>query len=158
MSDSLQPHGLQDARLLSPSPFPRACSNSRPSSQWCHPTISHTVAPFSYHQSFPASELSGMSRLFASGGQSIEALALATILPNKIQCWFPLGLIGLISFLSKVKVKSFSHVWLFATLWTVAHWAPPSMGFSRQEYWSVLPFPFPGALPHPGIEPWSPEL
>ena len=159
VSDSLKAYGLHHARLLSPSPFPRACSNSCPSSQWCHPTISHIVAPFfSYHQSFPASESSGMSRLFASGGQSIEALASATILPKKIQCWFPSGLIGLISFLSKVKVKSLSHVRLFATLWTVVYGAPPSMGFSRQEYWSVLPFPFPGDLPHPGIEPWSPSV
>ena len=58
----------------------------------------------------------------------------------------------------KVKVKSLSRVWLFATPWTVAHKAPPSMGFSRQEYWSGLPFPSPGDLPYPGIEPRSPAL
>ena len=58
----------------------------------------------------------------------------------------------------KVKVKSLSHVRLFATTWTVAHQAPPSMGFSRQEHWSGLPFPSPGDLPNPGIEPRSPEL
>ena len=63
------------------------------------------------------------------------------------------------------EVKSLSRVWLFATLWTVAHQAPPSMGFSRQEYWSELPFPSPGkAIPfsrgssQPGIEPRSPAL
>ena len=56
----------------------------------------------------------------------------------------------------KVKVKSFSHVRLFATPWNVAHRAPPSMGFCRQEYWSGLPFPSPGDLPNPGIEPRSP--
>ena len=55
-------------------------------------------------------------------------------------------------------VKSFSHVWLFAILWTVAHQAPPSMGFSRQEYWSGLTFPSPGYLPNPGIETRSPAL
>ena len=55
-------------------------------------------------------------------------------------------------------VKSLSRVWLFATPWTVAHQAPPSMGFSRQEYWSGLPFPSPGDLPDPGIEPRSPAL
>ena len=55
-------------------------------------------------------------------------------------------------------MKSLSRVRLFATPWTVAHQAPPSMGFSRQEYWSVLPFPSPGALPNPGIEPRSPAL
>ena len=58
----------------------------------------------------------------------------------------------------KVKVKPLSRVRLFATLWTVAHQAPPSMGFSRQEHWSGLPFPSPGDLPHPGIEPRSPTL
>ena len=52
----------------------------------------------------------------------------------------------------KVKVKLLSHVQLFVTLWTVAGQAPPSMGFSRQEYWSGVPFSFPGDLPDPGIE------
>ena len=56
----------------------------------------------------------------------------------------------------KVKAKSLSRVRLFATLWTVAYQAPPSMGFSRQKYWSGLPFPSPGDLPDPGIEPRSP--
>ena len=55
----------------------------------------------------------------------------------------------------RTEVKSLSHVWLFATPWTVAHQAPPSMGFSRQEYWSGLPFPSPGDLPNPGMEPVS---
>ena len=58
----------------------------------------------------------------------------------------------------KVKVKSLSHVRLFATPWTVAYQAPLSMGFSRQECWSGLPFPSPGDLPDPGIEPGSPAL
>ena len=58
----------------------------------------------------------------------------------------------------KVKVKSLSRVRLFATPWTVAHQAPLSMGFSKQEYWSGLPFPSPGDLPNPGIEPTSPTL
>ena len=49
----------------------------------------------------------------------------------------------------------FSHVWLFATLWTIAHQAPLSMGFSWQEYWSGLPYPPPGDLPNPGIKPVS---
>ena len=56
------------------------------------------------------------------------------------------------------QVKSLSRVWLFATLWTVAHLAPLSTGFSRQEYWSGLPFPSPGGLLDPGIEPRSPAL
>ena len=58
----------------------------------------------------------------------------------------------------KVKVKSLTRVRLFATPWTVAYQAPLSMRFSRQEYWSGLPFPSPGDLPDPGIEPGSPAL
>ena len=58
----------------------------------------------------------------------------------------------------KVKVKLLSHVQLFVTPWTVAYQAPQSMEFSRQEYWSAFPFPSPGDLPKPGIEPGSPEL
>ena len=60
--------------------------------------------------------------------------------------------------IKKVKVKSLSHVRLFATPWTVALQAPLSMGFSRQEYWSGLPFPSPGDLPDLRIEPRSPTL
>ena len=56
------------------------------------------------------------------------------------------------------KVKFLSHVQLFGTPWTIAHQASPSMEFSRQEYWSGLPFPSPGDLPDPGIEPGSPTL
>ena len=58
----------------------------------------------------------------------------------------------------KVKVKSLDRVQLFVTQWTVAYQAPPSMGFSRQEYWSGLPFPSPGDLPNPGIEPWPTHI
>ena len=66
---------------------------------------------------------------------------------------------GGLLFVKKVKkVKSLSRVQLFATPWTVAHQAPPPMGFSRQEYWNGLPFPSPGDLPDPGIEPRSPAL
>ena len=59
--------------------------------------------------------------------------------------------------MKKVKVKSLSHAQLFATSWTVSYQSPPSMGFSRQEYWSGLPFPSPEDLPNPGIEPVSPN-
>ena len=61
-------------------------------------------------------------------------------------------------FLRRSEVKSLSRVRLFVTPWTIAYQAPPSMGFSSQEYWSGLPFPSPGDLPYPGIEPWSPAL
>ena len=73
MSDSLRPHGLQHTRLPCPSPTPRAFSNSCPSSQWCHPTISSSVFPFSSHlQSFLASGSFQMSQFFTSGGQIME--------------------------------------------------------------------------------------
>ena len=113
MSNSLQPHGLQHTRLPCPSPSPRACSNSCPLSQWCHPNISSSVVPFSFcFQSFPASGSFPMSRLFASDGQSIGASASASALPMNIQGWFPLGLTGLI-LLSKGLSRVFSStiVW-----------------------------------------------
>ena len=81
----------QHARLPCPSPSLRACSNSCPLSQWCHPTISSSVAPFSCLQSFPASGSFVMSQLFASGGQRIGVLASGLVLPMNIQDWFPLG-------------------------------------------------------------------
>ena len=88
--DSLRPHGLQHARLPYPSPTPRACWNSCPSSRWCHPTISSSVVPFSCClQSFPASGSFQMSQFFASGGQSIRVSASASVLPINIQDWFP---------------------------------------------------------------------
>ena len=70
--DSLRPHGLQHTRLPCPSPTPRAYSNSCPSSQWCHPTISSSVVPFSCVQSFPASGSFPVSQLFTSGVQVLE--------------------------------------------------------------------------------------
>ena len=86
MSDSLQPHGLQPAWLPCPSPTPWAYSNSCPSSQWCHPTISSSVIPLSSClQSFPASGSFQMSQFFASGGQSIGVSASALVLPMNIQ-------------------------------------------------------------------------
>ena len=81
VSDFLQPHGLQHPRLPCPSPTPRACSNSCPSSWGCHPTISSSVVPFSSClQSFPASGSFLMSQFFASGGQSIGATASLSVL------------------------------------------------------------------------------
>ena len=102
MSDSLQPPGPQHARLPCPSPTPRVFSNSCPSSQWYHPTISLSVTPFSSHpQSFPAPDTFPVSQLFTSGGQSVGASASASVLPMNIQGWFPLELTGLISLLPK---------------------------------------------------------
>ena len=91
--DSLQPHGLQHARLPCPSLSPRVCSHSCPLSWWCHPTISSSVTLFSScPQSFPASESFPTSQLFASGGQNTGVSASVSVLPMNIQGWFPLGL------------------------------------------------------------------
>ena len=102
MSDCLQPHGLQHTRLPCLSLTPRACSNSSPSSQWCHTNISSSVIPFSSClQSFLALGSFPVSQFFLSGGQGIGASASASVLPMNIQDWFPLRLTGLISLQSK---------------------------------------------------------
>ena len=101
VSDSLRPHALQHSRPPCPSPTPGVYSNSCPLSQWCHPTISSSVVPFSCLQSFPASGSFQMSQFFPSGGQSIGVSALASVLPMNIKGWFPLGLTGLIFLQSK---------------------------------------------------------
>ena len=86
MSDSLQPHGLQHARLPCPSPTLGACSNSCPSSQWCHPTISSSGIPFSSClQSFPASGPFPKNQIFTLGGQSTRVSASPSVLPMNIQ-------------------------------------------------------------------------
>ena len=91
VSDSWQPHGLQHARLPCPSLSPRVCSNSCPLSQWCHPTVSCSVVPFSSHlQCFPASGSFQMSQFFASGVQTIGVSASASGSSNEYS--------GLISF------------------------------------------------------------
>ena len=91
VSDSWWPHGLQHSRPPCPSPSPGVCSNSGPLSQWCHPTISSSVTPFSSClQSFPAPGSFPMSWLFTSGGQCIGASTSASVLPINIQGWFPL--------------------------------------------------------------------
>ena len=89
------PHGLQHTRLPSPSPSPKAYSNSCPLSQWCYPTIPSFVIPFhSCLQSFPASGSFLMSHLFTSGGQSIGASVSSSVLPMNTQDWFPSGWTG----------------------------------------------------------------
>ena len=102
MSDSLQPHGLQHARLPCPSPTPGAYPNSCPSRRWCHPSISSSVTPFSSHlQSFPASGSFPRNQFFASDGQNIGVSASASVLPMNIQDWFPLGWTGWLSLQSQ---------------------------------------------------------
>ena len=110
VSNSLQLHGLQHARPPCPSPAPGACSNSCPSSWWCHPTISSSVVPFSSClRPFLASGSFSMSQFFPSGVQSIGASASASVLPMNIQGWFPLGLTGLTSLQSKGLSRVFSN-------------------------------------------------
>ena len=109
-SDYLWPHGLWHARPSCPSPTPGVYSNSCPLSRWCHPTISSSVIPFFFClQSFPASESLKESQFFASGGQSIEVSASASVLPMNIQDWFPLGWTGWISLQSKGLSRVFSN-------------------------------------------------
>ena len=101
-SDSLWPHGLQHARPPCPSPTPGVYSNWCPLSQWCHPTISSSVVPFSScPQSFPASGSFQMNHLFTSGGQIIGVSAWTSVLPMNTQDWSPLGWTGWISLQSK---------------------------------------------------------
>ena len=105
MSDSLWPDGLQHA--WPPCPSPTTGVYSCPLSQWCHPTISSSVGPFSSClQSFPASGSFPISQFYASGGQSIGVSTSASVLPMSIQDWFPLGLTGLISLKSKDSQES----------------------------------------------------
>ena len=114
-SDSLQPHGLQHARPLCPSPTPGFNSNSCPLSQWWHPALSFSVIPFySRPQSFPASGSFPLSQLFASGGQSVGVSASASVLPMNIQDWFPFRWTGWISLQS----KGLSRVFLNTTVQT----------------------------------------
>ena len=111
MSDSLWPHGLQHARLPCPSPTPRACANSCPSSRWCHPSISSSVIPFSFClPSFPVSRSFPMSQFFTSGGQSIGVSALASVLPMNIQDRVPSRWTDWISLQSKGLSRVFSSI------------------------------------------------
>ena len=110
VSDFLQPHELQHARPPCPLPAPGAYPNSRPLSQWCHPTISSSVIPFSSClQTFPASGSFQMSQLFASDGQSIGVSASTSVLPMNTQDWSPLGCTGWISLQSKGLSRVFSN-------------------------------------------------
>ena len=113
MSDSLRPHELQHARPPCLSPSPGIHSDSRPSSQWCHPAISSSVIPFSScPQSLSASESFPMSQLFAWGDQSTGVSALASFFPKNTQGWSPLEWTGWISLQSKGLSRVFSNTTL----------------------------------------------
>ena len=127
------------SRFPGPLLSPGVCSNSYPVSQSCHPTISSSIAPFSsYPQSSPLSESFPMSWLFASCGQSVRALASASVLPMNIQGWFPLGLTGWISLQSKGLLSNvFSK-----TVWKHQFFgAQPSLGSTSHIYKWLLEKP-----------------
>ena len=110
LSDSSGPHGPQKARPPCPSPTPGVCSNSSSLSQWCYPTTSFSIVPFSFRlQSFLVSGSFPMSQLFASGGESIGVSASTSVLPMNTQDWSPLGWTGWISLLSKGLSRGFSN-------------------------------------------------
>ena len=122
MSNIMPLRRLQHARLPCPSLFPRVCSSSYSLNQWCHPTISFSVVPFSFYlQSFPVSGSFPMSWLFISDGHSTAVSA--SVLPVNIQGWFPLGLTSLISLLSKRLSRGFSST----TVW-------------KQQFFGAQPF------------------
>ena len=130
VSNSLQFHGLQHATPPCPSPSPRVCPSSCPLDWRCHPTISSSVTLFSFcHQSFTALGSFPMSWLFASGGQSVGASALASVLLMSIQGWFTLGWTGLISLQSKglsrvfpsTKVRKHQFFGAQPCLWSDSH-------------------------------------
>ena len=146
MSNSLRPRGLQHARLPCPSLSPRVCSNSCPLSQWCLPTISSSVTPLLLPSVFPNIRVFSVSWLLTSGGQNIGASA--SVLPMNIQGWFPLGLIGLISLLSKGLSRAFSsattwkHHFLGAQpfLWSSSQWK--NHNFVQTFVSKVMSLPF----------------
>ena len=135
MSYFLHPNGLHHARLPCPSPSPRACSNSHPSSQWFHPAILSSVIPFSCLQSCPASGSFPISQFFTSGGQIIGASAL--VLWMNIQGWFPVGLTGWISLQAKglSRVLSGTTVWRHQFFGSQPFFYSPSLT-SVHDYWT----------------------
>ena len=143
MYNSLQPHVLQDTRLPCPSPTPGLCSNSCPSSWWCHPAISSFVLPFSSClQSFSAAGSFLMSLFFTSGGQSIGASASASVLPMNIEGWFPLGWTGLISLQSRRLSRVFSNTTVQKHQFFDAQLSLWSNPYNIHDYWKNHSFDY----------------
>ena len=144
MSNSLWPYGLQHTRFPCPSPFLRACSNSCPWSQWCHPTISSSVISLSSClQSFPASGSFPVSWLFVPGGQIIGTSASAPILLMNVQGWFHVGWTGLISLVSKglSRILSSTKVQIINSL-VLSHFYYPALISSSQVLLKEVPWLF----------------
>ena len=180
MSNSLWLHGVQQIRLPCPSLSPRVSSNSSiesvmPSNHLilCHPllllpSIFPSIRVFSNESalrirwpkiwsfSFTISPCNEYSGLISFRIYWLDFSAVHD--PKVLKSYSLLSYHCDIMVENKVKVKSLSRVRLFASLWTVDHQAPLSMEFSRQEYWSGLPFPSPGDLPNLGIECGCPTL
>jgi len=157
MSNSLWPHELQCTRLPCPSLSPRTCSEllQCPLSQWCHPTTSSSVTPFSScPQAFPAVAAAKSLQLCPILCDPIDGSPPGSPVPGILQArtleWVAISFSNAGKW--KVKVKLLSHVRLLAIQWTTAYQAPLSTGFSRQEYWSWVPLPsltFPASGPFP---------
>ena len=129
---TLRPHEPQYTKPPCPSPTPGVHSNPCPLCQWCHPTISSSVVPFSsYPQSFPASGSFQMSQLSASSGQSIGASASVSVLPMNIQGWFPLGLTDHLAVQGALKSLFQKHSSKATTLW---HSTQPSLWSNSHLY------------------------
>ena len=137
VSDSLRSHGLQHARLPCPSPSPGVCSNSCPLIQ-CK-LLNQTSKPF---MMYPCKHLSASPGLVLSTHvepkSAVVTVVYHSVSPTKLRLWTPILEHRVWDSVKWSEVKSLSCVWLFATPWTVAYYAPLSMGFSRQEYWSGL--------------------
>ena len=143
MSVSSRPHELHHTRLPCPSSTPGAYSSSCPSSQWGHLTISSSVIPFSSHlQSFPASGFFPVSQFFTSGGQNIGVSASESVLPMNIQDWFPLGLIGLTSLVSKGLSEVFSSTQFNSVSSLVLSLLYGSTLTSVHDYWKNNSFDY----------------
>ena len=144
---TLWPHGLQHNRLLCPSPSPRLCSNSCPLSQWCHPTISSSVTPFSsFPHSYPDSGSFQMSQLFASGGKNTGVSTLTSVLPMNTQDLFPSGWTGWISLQSKGLARVFSNT----TVQKHQFFGPQlSLWYNSHIHtWVLVPVPSPWLCPN----------
>ena len=134
VSDSLRPHESQHSRPPCPSPAPGVHWDSHPSSHWCHPAISSSVIPFSScPQPVAASESFPVSQLFAWGGQSTEASALASFPPKKSQGWCPSEWTGWISLQSKGLSRVFTNTTVQKHQFFGAQ--PPSQSNSHIHTW-----------------------
>ena len=147
MSDSLKLHGLQHTRPPCPSTTPGVYSDSCPSSQYAIQPSYPLLSPSS--PAFKFSQHQGLFQWVSSSHQVAKYIYIYVC----VCVWLCECAKSLQSY--PTLCNTMDGIWLFVTQWTVAHQAPLSMGFSRQEYCSGLPCPPPGDLPDPGIEPAS---